>query len=69
MPTKAVVRRFVEDPSAEFDHYLAERLGRTVAEMRRTVSNAEYVGWRMYYARKAQRAELEQRKAEARGAG
>lgn len=63
------MREFVADPSAEFDYYLAERLGRTVAELRRDMSNAEYVGWEMYYARKAQRAELERLKAESKGVG
>lgn len=45
-------------PGLEFDHYLAERLGKTVEEMRSTMSNAEYVRWAMYYARKAQRMQL-----------
>lgn len=33
------------------------------------MSHAEYVGWQMYYQRKAQRAELERLKAEATGKG
>jgi hypothetical protein len=46
-------------PDLEFDYYLAERLGRSVAEMRRSVSAAEWRGWSVFYARKAQRRELE----------
>jgi hypothetical protein len=45
-------------PDLEFEHYLAEKLGRTVTELRDTVSNEEFVRWWIYYARKAQRTEL-----------
>lgn len=46
-------------PDLEFDHYLTERLGwRSVAEMRRGMSMAEWRAWNVYYARKAQRREL-----------
>lgn len=38
----------------------------TVGQLRCTMTNHEYVGWQMYYARKAQRDELERLKAEAR---
>ena len=48
---------------------LAEKLGRTVAELRASLSNDEYVGWAMYYARKAQRDELAHKIAEARAGG
>lgn len=37
-----------------------------VAQVRQ-MSNAEMVGWRIYYAKKAQREELEAAKAKARG--
>jgi hypothetical protein len=53
-PTKAMDR----DPSIEFDHFLAQKLGMTVQEMLFRMSNAEYVRWSMYYARIAQRQEL-----------
>ena len=46
------------DPSLEFDHYLAEQLSMTVAELRHRMGAAEYVAWGIYYARKAQREEL-----------
>ena len=47
------------DPSIEFDYRLVEKLGwRSVTEMRRYMPYAEYVGWCVYYGRKAQRAEM-----------
>jgi hypothetical protein len=45
------------DPTLEFEFFLAQKLGRTVAEMRQ-MDNMEFVGWQVYYARKAQREEL-----------
>ena len=33
----------------------------TVSELQTRMSNDEYVHWSMYYARKAQRAELERK--------
>jgi hypothetical protein len=51
------------NPDVEFDHYLAEKLGMPVAEMRRRVSNAEWLSWNVFYNRKAQRRELENLKA------
>jgi hypothetical protein len=48
------------NPDVEFDHMLCERLGwRSVAEMRAGMSMAEWGRWWIYYARKAQRRELE----------
>lgn len=38
----------------------------TVDEMRDQMSNAEFVAWNAYHARQAQRAELEQLKANHR---
>jgi hypothetical protein len=51
------------EPGIEFDHFLAEKLRMTVAELRTRMSNVEHVHWQMYYARRAQEIELEQRKA------
>jgi hypothetical protein len=34
-------------------------MGRTVAELEAGMSNAEYVAWWVYFARQAQRQELE----------
>ncbi|MFL6145581.1 MAG: hypothetical protein ACJ72N_27435 [Labedaea sp.] len=48
-------------PELEFEFYLAQKLGRTVAELRQ-MSQAEFLGWSVYYGRKAQRAELEMMK-------
>lgn len=50
------------DPSLEFDFYLAERLHMTVAELRERLSSAEWTQWYVYYGRKAQRIELEQKR-------
>jgi hypothetical protein len=38
-----------------------------VAELRASLSNQEFVRWGIYYARKAQRAELEAAKANGKG--
>ena len=63
MPTKAIYELMETNPEIEFDYYLTERLGwRSVAEMRRGMSAAEYHGWSIYYQRKAQRRELENAK-------
>lgn len=45
------------DPTTEFEFYLAQKLGKTVAELHQ-MDNDEFVGWSVYYGRKAQRAEL-----------
>jgi hypothetical protein len=50
------------DPALEFSYFLAQQLGRTVAEVGE-MSNEEFVGWSVYYARKAQREELERKRA------
>jgi len=42
---------------------LAAQLGRTVAELRAAMGNAEFVMWSRYYARKHQREELAQKRA------
>lgn len=49
-------------PDLEFDFYLAERLGMTVEEMQRRVSAREYLGWSIFYGRKAQRMEMESKR-------
>ena len=46
------------NPALEFTHYLATRLGMTVAQLTTEMSNDEFVRWGVYYARKAQRQEL-----------
>lgn len=42
------------------------KLGRTVAELRASLSNAEWVRWCTYYARKGQAAELRAKSAAGR---
>lgn len=59
MPTKAIYLALDEDPELEFEHYLAVKLGMTVAELRGMGQN-EFLRWQVYYAREAQRLELEQ---------
>lgn len=54
------------DPDLEFEHFLAAELGMTVADMRARMSQDEYVRWGVYYGRKAQREELELKRAQGR---
>jgi len=49
------------NPELEFEFYLAEKLGRTVAELRQ-MDQAEFTGWSVYYGRKAQRQQIEMAK-------
>jgi hypothetical protein len=51
----------------EFEFYLADRLGKTVAAMRAEMGNDEYVRWAIYYGRKAQRQELAMKMAQHNG--
>lgn len=62
MPGKAAYLALENDPDLEFEHYLAEKLGRFVAEVRR-MDNTEFVRWTRYYARKAQARELAEKMA------
>lgn len=48
----------METTDLESEFFLAEKLGRTVAELRETLSAQEFQQWRIYYARKAARIEL-----------
>jgi hypothetical protein len=45
------------DPTIEFDYFLADRLKCTVAQLHQ-MDHAEYVGWCVYYGRKAQREQI-----------
>ncbi len=49
----------METGTLEFDHYLAEQLGMTVADLRERMSAEEWMRWTVYYGRKAQRLEME----------
>lgn len=48
----------METTELEFEFYLAERLGMTVAQLRRNLSAHEFAQWGVYFGRKAQRQEL-----------
>jgi hypothetical protein len=48
-------------PELEFEFFLAQKLGKSVAELRQ-MSQVEFLGWSVYYGRKAQREELEMAK-------
>jgi hypothetical protein len=62
VPTKVAYKRLETDPSLEFEHFLAQKLGMTVADMRQRMSGEEFTSWAMYYARLAQRSQLESMK-------
>jgi hypothetical protein len=51
----------------EFEYFLAEQLHMIVADMRRKMSNSEFVHWMVYFGRKAQAQELANMKAQPRG--
>ena len=53
-PTKAMEA----NPDLEFEHFLAAKLGMTVARLRDEMGSDEFVRWGIYYARIAQREEL-----------
>jgi hypothetical protein len=55
------------DPTLEFEYFLAQKLGMTVARMRRELSNDEFMHWGIFYQRKAQQVELERLKGGGRG--
>lgn len=62
MRRKAAYLALSESVELEFEHFLAVKLGRTVGELRRSMSHLEFIRWNMYYAREAQQAELERLK-------
>jgi len=66
-PIAPRAKSFDADESLEFDYFLASKLDMLVTDLRSRMPNTEYVGWRMYFARKAQREELEMLKAKASG--
>jgi hypothetical protein len=47
----------------EFEFFLAQKLSMTVASLREQMPADEFMRWGIYYARKAQREELERLKA------
>lgn len=57
-PPKATYLRFEDDPELEMEYFVAEQLGMTVGELRARMSSEEFMGWAVYFGRKAQRREL-----------
>lgn len=57
MPPKAIFME-METTDLEFEYFLAQKLGLTVARLREEMPAEEYIGWSVYYGRKAQREEL-----------
>lgn len=57
MPSKVIYMMMETNPSLEFEFYLAQRLGKTLVELRQ-MSQQEFVGWQVYYGRKAQREQI-----------
>lgn len=51
---------FQQDPELEFEFALAEKLGKTVAELS-DMDNAEFVRWAVFYGRRRQREQLAQK--------
>lgn len=54
---------FEENNLLEFEHILARDLGKTIDEMRERMNNNELIRWYIFYAREAQKRELEQQRA------
>lgn len=67
MPPKAAYKEFDADPSLEFEFFLAEKLSRTVGELRQMISQDEFMRWGVYYGRIAQRQEMEEKRARSDG--
>lgn len=66
MPIKAAYLRFETEPELEFEFFLAQKLGMTVVRLRAEMDQMEFLEWGIFYARKAQRQELEMSKAKGR---
>lgn len=63
VPRRRHTKAFETNNELEFEFFLAQKLGMTVARLRREMENHEFVHWGMYYSRKAQQAELARLKA------
>lgn len=53
----------METTELEFEFYLAEKLGMTVSRLRQEMSSFEFMQWGVYFGRKAQRQEMEVKRA------
>lgn len=49
--------RMETDPTYEFEFFLAQKLGCTVADLQ-AMSHNEFVGWCVYYGRLAQKQQI-----------
>ncbi len=59
MVTRKATYLEMEQTELEFEFYLAERLHMTVDQLRRRMSQREFMQWSVYFGRKAQRQEME----------
>lgn len=60
MPKKVMYLEFDDLPELEFEFFLVQKLGLgSVARLRDTMSQGEFMQWGMYYQREAQRKELQ----------
>lgn len=59
VPRKEIYLTFENEPGAEFEFFLATQLGKTVAQLQREMSQAEFVAWDIYFQRIVQQRELE----------
>lgn len=64
MPRKAAYLE-LDDPDAMFAFFLAEKLGRTVAELDE-MSWEEFMRWGVYFGRKAQEQQLANQQTQGR---
>lgn len=64
MPPKVIYLAMESDPTLEFDHFLAEKLGQTLATIE-AMPVREYQRWVVYYGRRAQHDEIAAARARA----
>ncbi len=62
-PRSGPPKALLDEPDRAYEHYLAEKLGRTVAELRATMEQAEYVSWTRFHLLVGQQEELAARRA------
>ncbi len=57
----------MERTDLEFEFFLAQKLGRTVQELRQSLTAHEYMQWGVFYRRKADKQQLQNDLARAGG--
>jgi hypothetical protein len=56
-------KAFETNPELEFEFFLTKELGLgTVTRMRSEMTQAEYIGWTVYFGRQAQRNQVAKRR-------